>query len=207
MTLTTTDTKSKRYALLSGGIVVSSSNLRAGDYLATSLDVVASDNDNEFLDLISVDAIEPLPERGVQLEAGELYKDGGRVVMVRQSHVRTEHAVDDLVPTLFLVHRASVDGVEWVAGERVVVGDRRVYNDTEYECVQGHITQEDWDPPSVPALWSVVSEPTDEWRAGVSYDVDDTVTYGDGTEYRCIQSHTSQVGWEPNTTPALWATD
>jgi hypothetical protein len=191
---------------MSGGSVVSSSNLRAGDYLATSLDVVVSDNDNEFLDLIPVDAIEPLPGQGVRLEAGELYEESGRVVMVRQSHIRTEHAVDDLVPTLFLVHRDSVDGVEWVAGERVIVGDRRVYNGTEYECIQGHVTQEDWDPPSVPALWSVVSEPpTNEWQSGVSYDIGDLVTY-DGTEYQCIQAHTSQVGWEPNTTPALWAT-
>jgi hypothetical protein len=30
------------------------------------------------------------------------------------------------------------------------------------------------------------------------------VTYGGGS-YRCLQAHTSLVGWEPPNAPALWA--
>ena len=45
------------------------------------------------------------------------------------------------------------------------------------------------------------------WEAGVSYVNTDTevsrVEYN-GKLYKCIQGHTSQIGWEPSTTPALW---
>ncbi|MFC7440574.1 glycosyl hydrolase family 18 protein [Laceyella putida] len=42
-----------------------------------------------------------------------------------------------------------------------------------------------------------------EWQPNVSYKVNDTVSYG-GTVYKCLQAHTSLVGWEPPNTPALW---
>jgi hypothetical protein len=37
----------------------------------------------------------------------------------------------------------------------------------------------------------------------VAYTVGDEVTYN-GVTYKCRQSHTSQVGWEPPNVPALW---
>ncbi|WP_131724799.1 S8 family serine peptidase [Paenibacillus solani] len=42
------------------------------------------------------------------------------------------------------------------------------------------------------------------WAQGVSYKIGDEVTYG-GSTYRCIQAHTSMVGWEPPVVPALWS--
>ena len=41
------------------------------------------------------------------------------------------------------------------------------------------------------------------WAADVAYAVDVRVRY-DGKLYRCVQAHTSQAGWEPSETPALW---
>lgn len=41
------------------------------------------------------------------------------------------------------------------------------------------------------------------WQANVAYSVGAQVTYG-GQTYQCLQAHTSLVGWEPPTTPALW---
>jgi hypothetical protein len=41
------------------------------------------------------------------------------------------------------------------------------------------------------------------WQPNHAYTVGQTVTYG-GHTYRCLQSHTSQVGWEPPNVPALW---
>ncbi len=41
------------------------------------------------------------------------------------------------------------------------------------------------------------------WAPGVAYAVNDTVTYG-GSTYKCLQAHTSQIGWEPPNVPALW---
>ena len=41
------------------------------------------------------------------------------------------------------------------------------------------------------------------WSAGVDYAVGDRRRY-DGKVYKCLQAHTSQVGWEPPAVPALW---
>lgn len=41
------------------------------------------------------------------------------------------------------------------------------------------------------------------WAAGVAYAVGKRVKH-DGKLYRCVQAHTSQEGWEPPVTPAMW---
>src|SRR5437773_386502 len=46
------------------------------------------------------------------------------------------------------------------------------------------------------------------WAPNVAYAVNDTVTYQDAShpnhQYKVLQAHTSQVGWEPPNTPALF---
>lgn len=48
------------------------------------------------------------------------------------------------------------------------------------------------------------------WEADTAYAADQRVRYGgsSGTPtpalYKCVQAHTSQTGWEPDKTPALW---
>ena len=41
------------------------------------------------------------------------------------------------------------------------------------------------------------------WYSGIAFEKGERVRY-EGKLYRCEQSHTSQVGWEPPVTPALW---
>ena len=41
------------------------------------------------------------------------------------------------------------------------------------------------------------------WEAERLCKVDERLRYG-GKLYRCVQAHTSQEGWEPDKTPALW---
>lgn len=41
------------------------------------------------------------------------------------------------------------------------------------------------------------------WKTATTYFVNDRIRYGE-TLYRCVQSHQSQDGWEPDQTPALW---
>jgi hypothetical protein len=41
------------------------------------------------------------------------------------------------------------------------------------------------------------------WAPNTFYAVGAKVSY-QGKNYQCLQQHTSEVGWEPNTTPALW---
>lgn len=43
----------------------------------------------------------------------------------------------------------------------------------------------------------------DGWSANMAYYVGDAVMYEE-QQYECIQSHTSQAGWEPPNVPALW---
>ena len=41
------------------------------------------------------------------------------------------------------------------------------------------------------------------WAAGIDYEADQRIRYGEKL-YRCVQSHTSQAGWEPPAVPALF---
>ncbi len=92
----------------------------------------------------------------------------------------------------------------WVEGEAVSPGDLRSYDGTVVECIQAHTTQADWPPDAVPALWKVHRTPgMTEWVAGISVVAGEEFTH-DGTTYRCLQSHTTQAGWEPPNAPALW---
>ena len=43
-----------------------------------------------------------------------------------------------------------------------------------------------------------------EWAAGQAYTAGYKVQHG-GKLWRCLQDHTSQDGWEPDSAPSLWA--
>lgn len=146
-----------------------------------------------------VNDLDELPAMGTWLEQHETYRHGDAVVMVRQSHTRTEHE-PATVPALFWTVNSSN---EWIAGERVEVGTQRTYDGATYTCIQAHTTQADWTPPATPALWEAETPATEEWAAWTAYTIGDVVTYG-GAEYECRQSHTSQPGWEPPNVLALW---
>ena len=42
------------------------------------------------------------------------------------------------------------------------------------------------------------------WAVDTAFEADKRIRYGEKL-YRCVQAHTSQDGWEPDKTPALWA--
>ena len=54
-------------------------------------------------------------------------------------------------------------------------------------------------------LWApiTISAGGTAWATGVAYKVGDVVTYS-GKTYKCAQAHSSQVGWDPVSVPALW---
>lgn len=53
---------------------------------------------------------------------------------------------------------------EWQPKTKYEAGDRRQYNGLLYRCVQGHTSQDGWEPPNVPALWVRTStDPFPEW--------------------------------------------
>lgn len=57
---------------------------------------------------------------------------------------------------------------------------------------------------STSATTKASSNPTTgSWAPNTAYKVGDIVSYN-GKNYKCIQAHTSLVGWEPSNVPALW---
>lgn len=54
---------------------------------------------------------------------------------------------------------------EWAANISYTVGQLRQYEGKLYRCVQAHTSQTGWEPPNVPALWSITSDPAEEWPA------------------------------------------
>jgi len=175
-----------------------------------ALSVIADADENAFVAALPANVFPALPDAG-WLDAGDIYQYEGAAVIVRQSHFRTIYAPAE-TPALFIVYREAADTVlNWVAGEQVQVGTRRMYDGVTYECVQSHVTQSDWTPPAVPALWRVVAEEPEEpeeptvaaWAVGVAYKVSDVVTYN-GVTYKCRQAHTSIATWTPPAVLALW---
>lgn len=57
-------------------------------------------------------------------------------------------------------------------------------------------TLDDSDALEVPEMFA-------KWRESAAYEAGDRVRHG-SVLYTCIQAHTSQAGWTPDVTPALW---
>lgn len=193
------------YSISNNGDVFSTGQTLVGEITGTLSDVIHSDDVNDFLDQLQGSGAQypPLPAVGDYCEAEQVYNYEGNCIICRQSHTRTIYPIED-TPALFIVYRAGGGVMEWVENEQVQVGYLRTYDGTEYICIQAHVTQSDWTPPAVPALWAVNSTPAGEWATGVAYAVNDLVMYI-GLEYVCLQSHTSQAGWTPTAVPALWS--
>jgi hypothetical protein len=93
----------------------------------------------------------------------------------------------------------------WAAGQAVVIGTMRAYNAQTWRCIQAHTTQAGWEPPNVPALWTLVPLPgASAWTQPVIYSLPSQCTYG-GRLYQLLQAHTSQAAWTPPAVPALWS--
>ena len=103
-----------------------------------------------------------------------------------------------------------LEGRQWQPDIEVAVGDVYAFGVFLWRCVQAHITQEGWPPDLTPALWRKVEIVSHDdvrvWEAGIDYVTGDVLAYPDkdSTQYECLQNHTSQEGWEPPDTPALW---
>ena len=73
----------------------------------------------------------------------------------------------------------------WVEGIAYEVGNIRSYEGDLYRCVQAHTSQSDWTPDKVPALWTKIGDPTEEfpeWSQPVgahdAYAKGDKVSFG-----------------------------
>ena len=83
-----------------------------------------------------------------------------------------------------------------------------------FDALESSPSFAEWDDPVQDAIETLLPILTDEqaeavtnvhpsWTAGTAYADGVRVQY-DGKLYRCVQAHTSQEGFEPPKTPALW---
>ena len=115
------------------------------------------------------------PVRAVMDQAGEMLTD--------------EQAAT--VPTLYR---------PWESGIDYVVGERRLYKDVLYKCLQAHTAQETWNPADAPSLWAkvLIPDPTviPEWEQPDStnpYMKGDKVTHNGKTWVSDVDNNV----WEP----------
>jgi len=98
---------------------------------------------------------EPLPNSG-ELKKGAIYSHDNGAVMVVQPHARTIYTPEQ-TPDLFSFWRNNTDNLNWIEGEKVEVGWKRMYNGKQYEVVQAHQTQFTWNPKlTISVLWNEV---------------------------------------------------
>lgn len=120
--------------------------------------LIAPDVSADVLDdeaLAEVTELFPVWRPGIVVSVGEVYQHDGRLVEVIQAHTTQADWEPQNVPALFVVKR-DPNSTEWEAGIAVQVGEQYTYQGTTYEVIQAHTTQVGWEPPNVPALWSVV---------------------------------------------------
>ena len=93
----------------------------------------------------------------------------------------------------------------WKSGTQYKAGDRVRYDGALYECVQGHVSQDDWTPDVTPALWKAVADPAVEWPEWVqpagahdAYKAGDKVSHN---EKHWVSDVDNNV-WEPGV--AMW---
>jgi hypothetical protein len=143
-------------------------------------------------------AIPPLPTTAGEWVEVQLYTYGDVFLFCRQRHQRTVFE-PHWTPALFSVWQPEQDGLAWIANEAVEAGWLRIYNGRTYECIQKHTTQADWQPPNVPALWSLVPD-GDEWQSGFLYQVGAEVARN-GIRYLSRRGNNS---WTPGTNDSGW---
>lgn len=193
-----------------GEIVITGINELGGKTgVPPSLTAYFDTSENAFLDKVAGKAGEyqPLPSVGEPVFANVIYAYNDGLVICRQDHARTIYPPEE-TPALFIVYRENqADVLDWIAGEQVEVGMHRLYNGTEYECIQAHVTQSDWTPPVVPALWRAYSVTPAEWVAG-TYAIDVLVTHNGRTWKSLMDGNAWEPGvvgtWRDQSDPPLW---
>ena len=144
-----------------------------------------------------------------------------RTVLMSDGSVRSYHEVERI--THIIGEKTIIDVLSWTDQSKAGLA-LRTFVEHEYDSdlneqdayaeVSADERFAEYTDPAQEALEGLLPSLTDEqaesvaqyyplWAAGVEYAVGDRRLY-DGKLYRCVQAHTSQEGWEPENTPAMW---
>lgn len=135
-------------------------------------------------------------QAGVSVAIGELMEYNIQIYECIQTHTTQIDWTPDVAVSLWKKYLRPGEALEWRqpqgAHDAYPLGVRVIFNEQIYVST---IDNNVW-PPDVTGWQLEGEQPTDEWQAGISYQIDDVVTYN-SIEYICIQPHTAQIGWEP----------
>lgn len=142
-----------------------------------------------------------------------------RKVMMPDGVVRDEHRITCITSridqdTVLDVESAGENVSGYITKLIVSPYEGTLTEEQAFEVLRDSPSFPEWDDPVQEALDELLPILTDEqaemvanmypeWAAGTDYAVGVRVQC-DGKLYRCVQAHTSQEGWEPPATPALW---
>jgi hypothetical protein len=103
------------------------------------------------------------------------------------------------------VTRLDVPGLEWMRNEVVKAGQIRTHGGSDFECIQGHITQLGWEPDKALALWRIAPtvEPAEYIQptgAHDAYNTGDQVLFEENVYESVIDNNV----WSPAVYPQGW---
>jgi hypothetical protein len=216
MPIITPTTQPLHWIVSEASVIIGAGITLIGEATIAALTLTSATEENDLLDaLITAGVSAPsMPAMGNEVVEGEIYTYDGVLYMVRITHLRTEHD-PATIPNLFWHYQVDTgEALEWTVGEQVYIGTKRIYDGVLYQCLQAHQTNPAIYPTApgiLGLLWGVVAT-TPEWAVGVAYVGDNIAGAGNGdaviylgSDYRCLQSHTSIQTWNPVATlNVLW---
>lgn len=142
-----------------------------------------------------------------------------RKVMMPDGVVRNEHRITCITSRIdqdtVIDVESSGENVSGYITKLIISPYEGILTEEQaFDALESSPSFVEWDDPVQDAIETLLPILTDEqaeavtnmypeWAAGTAYAEGVRVQY-DGKLYRCVQAHTSQEGWEPPATPALW---
>lgn len=109
-------------------------------------------------ELLTMSAATPEWKPGLTLAVGDTVMYGGNMFVVVQGHT-SQAGWEPGTATQALFRRVKQEGnTEWQPDTDYATGDECTYEGSTYTCLQGHTSQNGWEPPAVPSLWKLKTE-------------------------------------------------
>lgn len=141
-----------------------------------------------------------------------------RKVMMPDGVVRNEHHITCVTSRLgsdtMIDVESRSEGVDTYITQIIAPFDTLITEEQAFDVLENSPFFVEWDDPVQDAIDTLLPILTDEqaetvtgmypeWEVDISYAAGERIKYNSKL-YRCVQAHTSQIGWEPPVTPALW---